>query len=184
VLLLLSTALVVHIPGVLACSGYPHFGVDDLPTMDLLIKATVIEVDDRGDSAIMLVENYYKGKGGRLLAVMRYRPALYSGARVRGYDTGCLYAGQGASLFEGGQGYFGLMDNGNGTFTDYNGGTANFYPVDGKITYQKGYTEGYAAEFDEPLTITEEEFVEKLLEVGGLKEPVAPIPNFYPLMRF
>ena len=170
-----------------ACSGYPYFGVNDLPTMELLVRATVIDTDDRGYSAILRVEEYYKGDGARLLTVMRYPPALESGAGVRGYDTSCLYAGRGHVWVKGSQGYFGLMSNGDGTFTDNNGGTAHFYPVNGLIQYQEGATEGYAVEFDDPNAITEEEFVQLLLEAGDRAEPVPPNETgrqFYPLMRF
>lgn len=171
-----------------ACSGYPYFGVDDLPTMELLVKATVIDADDMGHNAVIRVENYYKGEGPRLITVMRYPPALGAGAYVRGYDTGCLYRGRGHRWQKGSVGYFGLMSNGDGTFTDNNGGTAHFYPVDGIITYEEGATEGYYVEIDDPLQITEEEFIEKMLEAGERNEPIAPLDNglplFYPLMRF
>lgn len=172
---------------VLACSGYPYFGIDDLPSMELLVRATVLEADDRGYNAIIRVDDYYKGDGAQYLAVMRYSPGLASGAAVRGYDTGCLYAGRGHRWLAGDQGYFGLQSNGDGTFTDENGGTAHFYAVDGIIQYEEGATEGYAAEFDDPLKITEAEFIELMLKVGGRKEPVQPdseAPQHYPLHRF
>ena len=50
-----------------ACSGYPYFGVEDLPEMELLVRATVIDADDRGYSAVIRVEEYYKGEGPKLL---------------------------------------------------------------------------------------------------------------------
>lgn len=168
-----------------ACSGYPYFGVEDLPTMELLVKATIIDTDNE-HNAILRVEEYYKGEGDRFITVMRYSPALISGALVRGYDTGCLYAGRGHQWIKGGQGYFGLMSNGDGTYTDENYGTAHFYPIDGVITYDEGTTDGYAAEFDDPLTITEKEFVTRMLEIGGRETPLIPVdkPVDYPLMRF
>lgn len=184
---LVGVLLAIQPKDALACSGYPYFGVEDLPTMDLLVHATVIETDDSGHNAILRVENYYKGKGPLFLTVMRYSPALTSGALVRGYDTGCLYAGQGRNWIHGSEGYFGLLSNGDGTYTDYNGGTAHFYAVDGVITYQEGYTEGYALEFDDPLDITEEAFIQEMLKAGGIETPVPPNnsePTFYPLKRF
>lgn len=190
-LLGLSVLFVLAIPftQIMACSGFPYFSIDDLPSMPLWVKATVIDADDRGYSAVLRVENYYAGEGEQFLAVMRYPPALGSGATVRGYDTGCLYDGYpGHYWSKGAQGYFGLTSNGDGTFTDENGGTAHFYPVDAQISYQVGAREGYYAEFDEPLTMTEKAFVEKLLEVGGRDEPISPKSErpvfFYPLMRF
>ena len=91
-----------------ACSGYPYFGVDDLPTMELLVRATVIEADDRGFNAVIRVEEYYKGEGPQLLTIVRYPVSLATGRLVRGYDTGCLYAGRGHTWRPGTQGYFGL----------------------------------------------------------------------------
>lgn len=176
-----------QISAVWACSGFPYFGVDDLPSMDVLVRATVIDTDDRGYNAILRVEAYYKGEGDRLLTVMRYPPALSSGALVRGYDTSCLYAGRGHQWVKGSQGYFGLRPNGDGTFSDENGGTAHFYPFNGIIQYQEGATEGYAVEFDDPEAITEDAFIDLMLEAGGRDEPIQPQQEqrqFYPLMRF
>lgn len=169
-----------------ACSGYPYFGVENLPEAEVLVKATVLETDERGYSAVMRVEEYYKGSGNRLLTVMRYPVSLTTGALVRGYDTSCLYAGQGQRLHRGSQGYFGLASNGDGTFTDYISGTAHFYPVDGKIYYQEGATEGYAVEMDDELVIAEKDFIGKMLEAGGRKTAVQPSADtqFYPLKRF
>ncbi len=159
--------MTIQASNVWACSGFPYFGVSDLPTMDLLVRATVIDTDDRGYNAIIRVEDYYKGEGQRLLTVMRYPVALSSGALVRGYDTSCLYAGRGDRWVKGSQGYFGLRTNGDGTFTDENGGTAHFYPHNGVIQYQEGATEGYAVEMDDPNTISEDELIKLMLAAGG-----------------
>jgi hypothetical protein len=185
--LLIGVLAGMGVPQVFACSGYPYFGIEDLPTMELLVRATVLDVDDRGYNAVIRVEDYYKGEGARILTVMRYPVALSTGALVRGYDTSCLYSGRGHRWVRGSQGYFGLMSNGDGTYTDENGGTAHFYSVDGMITYQEGATEGYAVEFDEALSINEEDFIELMLETGGREAPIEPVaegPQFYPLMRF
>ncbi len=171
-----------------ACSGYPYFGIDDLPTMDLLVRATVIDADDRGYSAVIYVEEYYKGSGPRLLTVMRHPVALQSGAGIRGYDTSCLYSGVGSDYWMAGtRGYFGLKPNDDGTFTDYNGGSAHFYPVNGEIGYQEGATEGFAVELDDALSMSESEFIDLLLETGGRVDPVLPDETEiqrYPLMRW
>lgn len=87
--------IVLHASPVYACSGYPYFGADDLPDADVLVKATVVDADDSGHNAVLKVEEYYKGSGSRFVTVMRYPPALRTGALIRGYDTGCLYSGQG-----------------------------------------------------------------------------------------
>ena len=179
--------LSLQITNTFACSGFAHFGIDDLSRAELLVRATVIDADDRGYNAVLRVEEYFKGEGPRLVTVMRYRPALASGALVRGYDTGCVYAGRGHRFYPGTQGYFGLESNSDGTYTDDIWGTAHFYPVEGMITYQEGATEGYYVELDESLVISESDFREKLLETGGYDAPLEPAdgnPGFFPLMRF
>ncbi len=158
-----------------ACSGYPYFSMEDLPEMDLLVRATVIDADDRGYSAVIRVEEYFKGEGPLLLLVSRYNVGLETGNSVRGYDTGCLYSGRGHEWRPGSQGYFGLTGNGEfETLTDSYYGSAHFYVWDGQITYQDGATEGYALEWNAPKSISEDDFVAKLLEAGGRDEPIAP----------
>ena len=171
----------------MACSGYPYFGVDDLPTMELLVRATVIDADDRGYNAVIQVEEYYKGEGPRLLTVARYNVGLETGRGVRGYDTGCLYTGRGHEWRPGSTGYFGLYRSLIETYSDYYSGSAHFYIWDGQLTYQEGATEGYALEWDAPKTMSEEDFIAKLLEAGGRDAPVAPTIDGvvrYPLMRY
>ncbi len=170
-----------------ACSGYPYFSMDDLPEMDLLVRATVLDADDRGYSAVIRVEDYFKGEGPQLLTVMRYNPGLETGRGVRGYDTGCLYSGRGHNFVPGSSGYFGLSRSPFQTYTDYHSGSAHFYVWDGQITYQEGATEGFALEWDAPNTISEGDFVAKLLEAGGRDAPVSPTIDGvqrYPLMRY
>jgi hypothetical protein len=168
-----------------ACSGYPLFGVDDLRSAQILVKAKVIETDDRGYSAELFIESYYKGEGPTILTVMRHPPALESIGTVRDYDTGCLYSGYGPPLVSGQEGYFGLRDNGNGTYTDYIDGTAHFYVINGQISYYTGITDGYLTKFDPPSIISEEEFIEKMLKAGTREQPIPPQPTqFYPLRRF
>ena len=55
-----------------ACSGPSPFDFADLPLMDVWVRAAVIDVDDRGYSAILRVHEYYKGEGPALLAVVRF----------------------------------------------------------------------------------------------------------------
>lgn len=171
-----------------ACSGYPHFGVSNLPEADVLVKATVIDADDAGMNSILRVEEYYKGSGNQLITVMRYAPSLQTSALVRGYDTGCLYSGTGDHYWRRGTaGYFGLLKNSDGTYNDDVNGTAHFYVTNGVATYQEGATEGYAAEFDKAKTISEKDLVAKMLEAGNRKSSVVPTvdkANRYPLMRY
>ena len=170
-----------------ACSGYPYFSMEDLPEMDLLVRATVLDADDRGYSAVIRVEDYYKGEGPLLLTVSRYNVGLQTGRGVRGYDTGCLYDGRGHEWRPGSTGYFGLSRNLFETYTDEHHGSAHFYVIDGTITYQEGATEGFAMEWDDPNSISEEDLVAKLLDAGGRDEPVAPTIDGgqrYPLMRY
>lgn len=186
ILCLVMVLAAIPIASTSACSGYPYFSLEDLPKMDMLVRATVLETDDRLFNAILRVEDYYSGSGPRFVMVMRYPSALASGSWVRGYDTSCLYAGRGHYWRVGSQGYFGLKSNGDGTFSDDYGGTAHFYPVNGVITYDAGATEGYAMEFNDPLAISETDFVKQLLDAGGRKEPIPPSTDiqFYPLKRF
>ena len=89
-------------------------------------RATVLEVDDRGFSAILKVHEYYKGEGPEWLAVVRYPVGLQTARRVRGYPTApCLYAGYARYTLRCNQfsvQAFGLLrpksSNGDGTFTD------------------------------------------------------------------
>lgn len=173
-----------QISTVYACSGYPYFGLSDLPSADILAKVTVIETDDRGYSAVVQVEEYYKGEGEEFLTIMRYSPALQSVSSVRGYSTGCLYSGVGSRLYEDAEMYIGLQPNGDGTYSDYIGGSAHFYAIDGIVTYQEGITEGFALEWDDPLESTESELIDLMLEVGERDTPLEPTPNRYPLSRF
>ena len=168
----------------LACSGYFSFSAADLPKMDLIVRATVIDADDRGYSAVIRVEEYFKGEGPGLLTVMRYTVGLETGNAVRGYDTGCLYDGQGHIWRPGSTGYFGLRHNQYQTFTDSYYGSAHFFARDGKVAFDE---ETYPGLWGPPTIVSEEEFVAKLLKAGGRDEAVAPTTKtaaHYPLMRY
>jgi hypothetical protein len=173
---------------VMACSSAGEFRIEELPSMDYLVKATVIDTDDRGHNAILRIEDYYKGEGKQLVVVNRYPVSLESTNAVRGYHTSCLYSGQGDRWIKGSQGYFGLTPNGDGTFTDMsNDRTAHYYAWDGQITQGDGATEGYAIEFGAYVFMSEDEFIEKLLEAGHRTETIPPTIEgiqHYPLMRY
>ena len=165
---------------------YP-FSMEDLSEMELLVRATVLDADERGYSAIIHVEEYYKGEGPKLLTVSRFNVGLETGNSVRGYDTGCLFDGRGHEWQAGSSGYFGLSRNYFETYTDYHYGSAHFYVWDGLMTTRDYAAEGFDREWDAPDSISEQEFVAKLLEAGGREEPLEPIVEGvvrYPLMRY
>ena len=171
----------------MACTGGPYFSLDNLPEMELLVRASVIDADDRGFSAIIKVEEYYKGDGPQLLTIARYNVGLQTGRSVRSYDTGCLYAGEGHRWRKGTDGYFALSQNLFGTYTDAYYGSAHFYLRDGQISHQQGAAQDYTVK-----TFSEDEFVALLLEAGEREEAIAPTfedrPHYsemsYPLMRY
>ena len=165
---------------------YP-FNMADLSEMELLVRATVLEADERGYSAIIQVEDYYKGEGPKLLTVSRYNVGLETGHSVRGYYTGCLFDGYGRHWRAGSTGYFGLSRNYFETFTDYHYAAAHFYVWEGRITDYDRATASYAWAWDEEDAMSEEEFVAELLEMGGREAPIAPTIDGvvrYPLMRY
>lgn len=168
------------------CRETPRFRTEDLHEMDLLVRATVMDVDDRGYSAVIQAEAYYKGEGPKLLTVSRFNVGVETGNAVRGYDTGCLFSGKGHIWRAGATGYFGLSQDYFGTHTDYHTGSAHFYVWDGMITYRDVATEDFAQEWSATEEISEEDLIAKMLKAGGREAPIAPvIDNLvrYPLMR-
>ena len=169
-----------------ACQGPAPYDYDNLPEMDLWVRATVMDVDDRGFSAILKVHEYYKGEGPEWLAVVRYPVGLQTARRVRGYPTApCLYAGYGTRLIHGREGYYGLSSNGDGAFTDLLYNAAHYFFIDGEMDgeYYVDDPDGYMDE----IVLSEAEFIARLLEVGGRDEAVKPIQSEEsrrPLMRF
>lgn len=166
-----------------ACSGGFPFTVDRLPRTDVIVHATVVEVDDRGYNAILRVDRYFKGEGSEYVAVMRWEPGLEVSADIRSYVTGCLYDGGGALWIPGSEGYFALGRQSNGTFTDGNGGRfeTHFYVDEGNIEFYRRTGE-YEFETE---TQTVAQFEHLLLDVGGKTEPSKPTGRAaYPLMRF
>ena len=165
---------------------YP-FDMADLSEMELLVRATVLEADERGYSAIIQVEDYYKGEGPKLLTVSRYNVGLETGHSVRGYDTGCLFDGYGRQWRTGSTGYFGLSRNYFETYTDYHYAAAHYYVWEGRITDYDRETASFAWAWDEEEAMSEEEFIAELLEMGGREAPIAPTIEGvvrYPLMRY
>ena len=170
----------------LACQGPYPFDFADISEMDVWARATVLDVDDRGFSAILKVHEYYKGEGPELLAVVRYPVGLETARRIRGYPTAhCLYAGGGTRLIHNKTGYYGLKSNGDGTFTDALWNAAHYFFIDGEMD-----GEYYVDDPDGPMeeiVLTESEFVTSLLEVGeryAAVEPDQSEESRRPLMRY
>ncbi|MDE2747591.1 MAG: hypothetical protein OXI34_01370 [Chloroflexota bacterium] len=160
----------------IACQGPSPYDFANISEMDLWARATVMDVDDRGFSAILKVREYFKGEGPEWLAVIRYPVGLQTAHRVRGYPTApCLYAGHGTRLIHGRAGYYGLSSNGDGTFTDLLYNAAHYFFVDGEMDgeYYVDDPDGFMDE----IVLSEAEFVERLLAVGGRENAVEPIQS-------
>ena len=187
--LLIVLVLVVCANGALpamACQGPFPYDFAHIPEMDVWVRASVLDVDDRGFSAILKVREYYKGEGPELLAVVRYPVGLETARGVRGYPTAnCIYAGNGTPLIHGKRGYYGLKSNGDGTFSDALWNAAHYFFIDGEMDgeYYVDDPDGFMDE----IVLSEAEFVSRLLEVGGRENAVEPVPaeeSRYPLMRY
>ena len=168
-----------------ACGGGGHFTIQGLEDRDVIVHATVLEADERGFNAILQVHHYLKGHGGEYLTIMRYPPALEFVASVRDYNTACLYSGGGQEWVVGSTGYFALLSNDNGTFTDNRSlGTSSphFFVEDGVVNYYS--FDIYKDMTPQALSLPPEEFEALLLEYGNRDNPVTPKANDYPLMRF
>ncbi|MEM9950052.1 MAG: hypothetical protein AAF846_00520 [Chloroflexota bacterium] len=168
-----------------ACGGGANYRIEWLTDTDIIVQGTVIDVDDRGYNAIIRVHQYFKGDGGEYITVARYPSALEYVAAIRDYDTSCLYAGGGQQWIDGSVGYFGLMNNGNGTFNDSISpylGVPHYYNDNGIVTY---YSFDANTDIQPQLEMaTTTEFEELLLEFGHRASSSAPETNPYPLMRF
>ncbi len=169
-----------------ACQGPYPFDFAQIPVMDVWVRATVLEVDDRGFSAVLTVHEYFKGEGPERLAVVRFPVGLHTARRVRGYPTAdCIYAGSGTPLIDGKVGYYGLKSNGDGTFTDALWNAAHYFFIDGEMDGEY-YVDDPDGSMEE-IVLTEDEFVARLLEVGGRDNSVKPHQSEEsrrPLMRY
>lgn len=170
-----------------ACGGGRRLTLGDATDADVIVSATVLEVDDRGYNAILKVDRYFKGEGSVYLTVMRWTPSLEIGANIRGYSTACLYDGGGKSWILGSRGYFGLRDaSNNGTYTDVetltSGNVMHWIPEENIVEF---YTRNELSE-DVQHTVTIPEFEALLLEIGSKNQPIHPddTNHHYPLKRF
>lgn len=177
-------ALLSHALPVVACSGFTHSSIEDITRYELIVAATVVEVDDRGINAILKVERYFKGSGDEYLAVMRHPPALHYAGKVRRYETGCLYAGEAGHQWQlGSYGYFPLSVSENGTYrddTNYDGISAHYIPQDSFVKYYS-YKAG---DYGDYVTLPQDEFEALLLQLSEQDKTTKPQNNPYPLMRF
>ena len=163
-----------------ACTGPYTPPFESIARYDLIVAATVMDVDDVGIGTILKVDRYFKGAGGEYLAVMPYPPALQYAGYIRRYDTGCLYAARTEASWNGWQkhdfGYVGLMARGDGTYK-----RSPFYsPHDAMVEF---YSVN-AGDYGDMVTLSVADFEQLLLEIGEQTETTEPQSNPYPLMRF
>ncbi len=182
ILAIFCTAFLSSVSQVLACGGYFPDEIEYIG--EVWVSAKVVEVDETGYNAILEVDRYFKGSGGKYLVVYRLPPALQIAGPIRGYDTGCLYAGGGYIWQVDSYGYFALKPNNDGTYDDYGMLTSGWGPGSGHYIPAHGMVEFYSK--DEPYTITMPtyEFETLLLEYGARSHALPAAANPYPLKHF
>ncbi len=173
---LFCAVCLMPLPNISACvSGEYEFlqSIEEITRYDLIVSATVHDIDDAGIGEILRVDRYFKGSGGEFLASMPVPPALQVATHIRSYDTGCLYDGRaGNSRQIHDFGYLGVWANADGTY----GVGVIYSPKDGLVEFYSedtGFTE-----------LTVREFERLLLKYSGQTEATAPLSKPYPLMRF
>ena len=176
VLALSAVVFLMPLPKVMACaSGAYEFvqSIEEIARYDLIVAATVHDIDDAAVGEILQVDRYFKGSGGEFLVRMPYGPALQAATHVRWYDTGCHYDGRTdpprrINDF----GYLGLWLNSNGTV----GVGLMYSPEDGFVVF---YREG-----DGGVALPVNEFEQLLLQLSEQTQATEPQSKPYPLMRF
>ena len=169
-------AFLSPMPVTLACSGGGFENIlsgEEIARFDLVVAATVHDVDDAGVGHILKVERYFKGSGGEFLVRMPYGPGIQAATHVRRYDTGCHYSGRTdpprrINDF----GYLGLWSNSNGTVSV----GFKHSPRDGVVTF---YLEGEGV-----LSLPVRDFEKLLLQLSEQTATTEPQVKPYPLMRF
>jgi hypothetical protein len=167
---------------VMACSGGGEPALSEILNRDIFVEATILEVDNVGQNAILRVERYLKGVGTAYLAVVNYTNGFHA-VDQRGYDKGCNY-GVNYPLFRVGQrGFYGLSSLGDGSYSNAYGYSSVSFPIqDGQISLPIHDEAGYRIE-----TLTIQEFEERVHEILGQSHEF--IPNSYdnqqeyPLLR-
>jgi hypothetical protein len=181
----LSLLLVLLLPtsSVMACSGGgAEPPISEILNRDFFVEATVLEVDELGQNAILRVERYLKGVGTAYLAVVNYTNGFYA-VDQRGYDKGCNY-GTDYPLFRVGErGFYGLLSQEDGSFSNRYGYGSVFYRiVDGQINLPVYDDEGYRVE-----TLNIQEFDERVYEILGQRHEFIPdsydASQEYPLLH-
>ena len=184
ILTIACVALLSFASPIFACSGFTRTSIEDIPRFELLVAATVVDVDDRGINAVLKVDRYFKGSGDEYLAVMRHPPALHYAGEVRRYETGCLYAGISGHQWQlGSYGYFPLSPNQDGTYRDddnYDGISAHYIPQESSVRFYSNS----AGEHGDYVTLPQDEFEALLLQLTEQDQTKAFRPSPYPLMRF
>ena len=182
--ILLSLTLLIPQPVAEACSSPGSYRIGNIPQMGddvVIVRAIVVEADERGYSAIIRVKYYLKGQGAEYLAVMRYPASLATTSTIRDYDMQCLYDGSGEEWLDGSEGYFALRPSPiiDGVYTGVIPTEAYYYPAHWLI-------ENNNIEFwqDEKRSLNPQDFEDLLMELTGITETIAPSPVHYPLKRF
>ena len=93
--LLLSSAIPAS-----ACTGPYTPPFESIARYDLIVAATVVDLDDVGIGAILRVDRYFKGAGGEHLAVMEHPPALQYAGHIRRIRYRLSLRGQNGGLLE------------------------------------------------------------------------------------
>lgn len=145
----------------IACSSSPHvISLDSsLAAADVMVKATIVETDDRGKNAILQVEKYLMGSGPDFLLLYRQNPVFTATYFRYHYDTGCAYDGL-PSFNVNTTAYFALTRNNDGSYS---------FQEYGRYSYQPTHTY-YETQYY-PLPETMPYQVPLLIDVAGVDEP-------------
>ena len=174
-----------------ACGGYEATPIDGMVEFsELVVSASVEYVDKLAKNVILKVDRYFKGSGGKYLAVVNYRPAVYHADTVRDYDHGCLSIGPWNTRFRKDEyGYFALQANHDGTYGYYS--ESVWIPGDvlkyRKLESTEGLVEFFLysrSEYELETPAPVDEFEDLLLQTSNRSETTPPVGNNYPLMRY
>ena len=170
--------LIVSITGTThACSGAANYlQLDHLGRYDLIVDATVVDVDSSGWNGVLKVHRYFKGDGQHFLPVSNEFWGRYNARNLRRYDTGCYFPIAYWQLGE--RAYIGLRSNTNGTYSDGPAISGARFPVENDlVTYYDYPSEAFAS-------ISTQEFESILLDYSDHDEPIeSTFDTRYPLMR-
>jgi hypothetical protein len=188
-LMSVTSLAVVIIPSqsVFACTpGEPEaVSIDfSLETTDVIVKATVVEVDDAGINAILEADTYLTGGGPRFLLLSRSNPLLSTVRRDHGYSTGCFT--EPFDIPVGLTSYFALKRRASGAY--FHTYTGYYYELQQIIPQLGVYTRIDPQAGDDPENLefvdirSEEQFIDFIAERSG-ETPTEPVGNFNDLPR-